>query len=177
MAQRGRPSKATTKELQADSYRHPEAESLSRPEAGTQAQFKKKKAPARYRYDSSLSPSMEWDGQNAVRELGEWLLACVQEAAKLPAPHAFDSPRDFVLNDGSITVTVRDLNDAVERLSALAKPFLNWTGKAEIKRQAANRWINTVNADGRFGKWSHEMVRDIGEVKKAIDDILDKNPR
>ena len=44
------------------------------------------KPPATYRYDSSLSPSLEWDGKNPVREHGEWLLALIDEAAKLPAP-------------------------------------------------------------------------------------------
>ncbi len=46
-----------------------------------QAQFKKKKPPATYRYDSSLSPDLNWDGQNPDRELGEWLLAKIGEAA------------------------------------------------------------------------------------------------
>lgn len=58
-----------------------------RPGIGTQATFRKKKAPTTYRYDSSLSPAMEWDGQNGVRELGERLLARVEEAAALPTPH------------------------------------------------------------------------------------------
>jgi adenine-specific DNA-methyltransferase len=85
MAERGRPRKnSEPKTARADSYRHPEAESPARPEAGTQAQFKKKKAPARYRYDSSLSPVMEWDGQNSARELGEWLLSLIEESSKLP---------------------------------------------------------------------------------------------
>jgi adenine-specific DNA-methyltransferase len=46
-----------------------------RPDVGTQAQFKKKKPPVTYRYDSSLSPALEWDGQNSARELGERQLA------------------------------------------------------------------------------------------------------
>lgn len=62
---------------QAESYRHPEAESLLRPDVGTQPQFRKKKPPATYRYDSSLSPALDWDGQNAAREQGEWLLAMI----------------------------------------------------------------------------------------------------
>jgi len=37
----------------AQNYRHPESESLMRPEVGTQAQFKKKLPPLRYRYDDS----------------------------------------------------------------------------------------------------------------------------
>lgn len=44
-----------------ESYRHPTAESLLWPDVGTQAQFRKKKPRANYRYDSSLDPSMSWD--------------------------------------------------------------------------------------------------------------------
>jgi len=58
-----------------ETYRHPTAESLMRPEVGTQAQFRKKKPPVTYRYDSSLSPALEWDGQNPAREQGEALIA------------------------------------------------------------------------------------------------------
>jgi hypothetical protein len=42
-----------------------------RPEVGTQAQFKKKLPPKTYCYDSSLSPALDWDGQNPAREQGE----------------------------------------------------------------------------------------------------------
>jgi len=45
---------------EASTYRHPEADSPLRPDVGTQAQFKKRKPPVIYRYDSSLSPSLEW---------------------------------------------------------------------------------------------------------------------
>jgi hypothetical protein len=43
----------------AEAYRHPTAESLLRPDVGTQAQFRKKKPPVTYRYDSSLSPALD----------------------------------------------------------------------------------------------------------------------
>ena len=58
----------------AETYQHPEADLPMRPEVGTQAQFKKKKPPQTYRYDSSLSPSLEWDAQNPAREAGEALI-------------------------------------------------------------------------------------------------------
>ena len=58
---------------------YPESDLALRPEIGTQPQFRKKKPPQRYRYDSSLSPSMEWDGQNSAREQGEWLIAMIEE--------------------------------------------------------------------------------------------------
>ena len=63
----------------AKNYRHPESESPMRPEVGTQAQFKKKKPPHKYRYDDSLSPALEWDGQNPARERGEARIARVEQ--------------------------------------------------------------------------------------------------
>ncbi len=59
---------------EASTYRHPEADSPLRPDVGTQPQFKKRKPPVTYRYDSSLSPELNWDGQNHAREAGEALI-------------------------------------------------------------------------------------------------------
>jgi adenine-specific DNA-methyltransferase len=89
-------------------YRHPEASSLLRPEVGTQSQFKKKKPPKEYKYDSSLSPAMEWDGKNPAREQGEALLREILDAKKLD-----------------------EAKSAAAKLKAISKPFLNWAGKAE----------------------------------------------
>src|SRR5205807_2861423 len=61
----------TAKSKPAKSYKHPESESPMRPEVGTQAQFKKKLPKKQYRYDDSLSPALDWDGQNPAREQGE----------------------------------------------------------------------------------------------------------
>ena len=115
----------------AESYAHYEATSPMRPEVGTQPQFRKKKPPATYRYDSSLSPALDWDGQNPARELGEWLLGLIERAAALPEPHAFDRPEEFKAADGTVLATVRTLNDAIEQLRGLGRPFLDWTGRAE----------------------------------------------
>lgn len=108
----------------AETYRHAD-EALLRPEAGTQAQFRKKKEPKRYHYDSSISPALDWDGQNHARELGEWLLSQIEEAAKLEPPHRFPEPRRFG------DVEVGGLQDAFDNLRALSAPFLNWAGRAE----------------------------------------------
>ena len=124
-------STRAVREVSTEVYRHPEATSPLRPEVGTQAQFRKKKPPQEYRYDSSLSPELSWDGQNAAREFGEWLLACVDEASRLPAPHKFDTPREFKNSAGQVAATVGGLADAVEQLKRIQKPFLNWAGKAE----------------------------------------------
>src|SRR2546425_9343913 len=120
----GVPTGGLTGMARAETYRH-EEEALLRPEVGTQAQFRKKKPPKTYRYDSSLSPALDWDGQNPARELGEWLLAQIEEAAVLPAPHEFAEPRQFG------DVFVQSLADAVAQLKVLGLPFLDWSGKAE----------------------------------------------
>ena len=98
---------------------------------GTQPQFKKKKPPATYRYDSSLSPALDWDSQNPARDTGEWLLALIERAASLPPPHEFDKPRELKRGDGQVVATVRGMRDAVDQLKRLGKPFLDWAGKAE----------------------------------------------
>ena len=123
-----RGGKAST---EAKPYKHPEADSPMRPEVGTQARFKKKLPAQKYRYDSSLSPAMDFDGQNPARALGEWLLARIQEAAALPAPHLFKTPQEFKTADGRVECSVAGLQDAVQRLAAIEKPFLDWAGKAE----------------------------------------------
>jgi adenine-specific DNA-methyltransferase len=96
-----------------------------RPEVGTQPQFKKRKQPEKYRYDDSLSPAMDWDGQNPGRELGEWLLAQIEEAARLDPPNRF--PESRTCGD----VVIDGLEDALAALKTLSAPFLNWAGKAE----------------------------------------------
>ena len=50
---------------------------------GTQPQFRKKRLPVTYRYDSSLAPALDWDGQNALREAGEVLIRQILEATAL----------------------------------------------------------------------------------------------
>lgn len=46
-------------------------------------------------------------------------------------PHVFPKPQAFKAADGSVACAVAGLQDAVERLMAIEKPFLNWAGKAE----------------------------------------------
>ncbi|MGH7780838.1 MAG: site-specific DNA-methyltransferase [Candidatus Binataceae bacterium] len=113
----------------AKTYRHPEAESPLRPDVGTQAQFKKRKPPVTYRYDSSLSPALDWDGQNHAREAGEALIREILEATSRTAAATrkpFDEARLKALRTAA-----DEAQSAAERLKALSKPFLNWAGKAE----------------------------------------------
>src|SRR6266511_3879327 len=108
MAKRGNGLRAETPLQTAENYQHPTATAALRPEVGTQAQFRKRKPPRSYHYDSSLSPSLEWDSQNAAREKGEALLQAILEAK-----------------------TLEEAKAVADKLQGLSKPFLNWAGKAE----------------------------------------------
>jgi adenine-specific DNA-methyltransferase len=111
----GRPAQSQV----ADSYEHKTADSPMRPDVGTQAQFKKRKPPKTYKYDTSLDPALSWDCSNPSRELGEWLLARIIEASKLPAPHRFPEPQRLTGADAKTLATVHGLEDAVEKLKAI----------------------------------------------------------
>ena len=84
MAEKGKKLKSSESDKiqSAEAYQHPTAESLLRPEVGTQPQFRNKKAPKVYRYDSSLSPEMCWD-TNPVREQGEQLISKILASSSL----------------------------------------------------------------------------------------------
>jgi type III restriction enzyme len=40
--------------------------------------------------------------------------------------------------------------------------------RADVKAQAAQRWVSAVNAEGRHGNWQFAMVRRVGDVGEAI---------
>ena len=39
---------------------------------------------------------------------------------------------------------------------------------AEVKSQAAHRWIRAVNSDGSFGSWTYALVSDMGKVNEVL---------
>lgn len=100
-------AKAARGQKRAETYVHDD-EALLRPDVGAQAQFRKKKLPKTYKYDSSLSPALDWDGQNWARERGEALIKQIVDA---------ESPEEA--------------RAAAEELGRLSGPFLDWAGKAE----------------------------------------------
>jgi type III restriction enzyme len=42
----------------------------------------------------------------------------------------------------------------------------------EVKREAAQRWLAAVNADGAHGYWQFALTRKIPEVKDLLDAAL-----
>ena len=118
------------KQQRAEGYRHSEASALLRPDVGTQAQFRKKRKPVTYRYDPSLSPALDWDGQNPAREQGEANIAALEERlARLAATVEGAGKSEDILEELRRELSVA--HDDAQELKALSSSFLNWAGKAE----------------------------------------------
>ena len=45
-----------------------------------------------------------------------------------------------------------------------------------VKRQAAERWVRAVNADGHFGSWTYEVVTDINAVSETVTRVAGREP-
>ncbi|MBV8523659.1 MAG: hypothetical protein JOY71_16310 [Acetobacteraceae bacterium] len=93
------------------------------------AGLKPKHPAASYRYDASLLPALEWDSNSAL-EAASFLMAGIDQAAALPAPHLFEQ-RWVCGADGAPLLEVAGLQDALAGLKKLQRPFRNWVGKAE----------------------------------------------
>lgn len=119
----------------ADSYQHAEPKAPLRPEVGTQSQFKAKKPPTKYKYDSSLSPELEWDAGNAAREQGEASIAALQSAVtnlrRQISESSFEKNAQSKTQKEALQQTLADAEAALAKLKSLSRPFLNWTGKGE----------------------------------------------
>jgi adenine-specific DNA-methyltransferase len=108
-----------------EAFEHPEAQSPMRPDVGTQAAFKKKKPPVTYRYDSSLSPALDWNGQNPARKQGEAEIARIAELSRRFTQIDADQDQE------EFQRICAQPREAAARLKALSSPLLNWAGKAE----------------------------------------------
>lgn len=115
---------------EARGYVHATTDMAARPEIGVAPRLRSKAPPVRYRYDSSLSPALDWDTAPA-RDAGAFLLSCVDEAAALPSPQLFPAPRVLKGGDGEPLLTIAGLQDALAALKRMQRPFLDWAGKAE----------------------------------------------
>jgi len=96
---------------------------------GTQASFKKKMPPKKYRYDDSLSPALEWDGQNPARERGEARIARAEQQLAEAQNKLAASAKPEEIEEAKAHVGAAQ--EAIRELKAMSKPFLNWAGKAE----------------------------------------------
>jgi len=141
-----------------ENYQHAEATQLLRPEVGTQPLFQKRKEPATYRYDSSLSPALDWD-TNPAREQGEALIAEILSHAAaleradsrsvldcgspLPLSHGTTAPAESARGlahssssrpDAGAAQSLAALTAAAQKLKQLSRPFS--TSSASRSRRA-----------------------------------------
>jgi len=173
----------------ADSYQHRGTKAIARPDVGTQSQFKKKKPPGEYRYDSSLAPELQWDGQNPAREEGEQSIAEVLAASaeleqvrqQLQSPLSPDETKR--LGNLLESLQVR-LQTAGEKLRRLGEPFLNWAGKAERmsfdvptlplfvhERLSTEAIIETLTGHRKQNSDNQQMMLDFfGNAQRSITD-------
>ena len=134
------PKKQPAKAKEAKTYGHNQEHPL-RPDIGTEAQFKKKKPPATYRYDSSLSPSLEWDSNPArekveseINAIANYLTELSTQLQKInDVESSLDNDSKQALNElkNLLIQQVNKAQESLDKLKAMSQPFLNWTGKAE----------------------------------------------
>jgi type III restriction enzyme len=41
----------------------------------------------------------------------------------------------------------------------------------DVKRQAAERWVAAVNADGRYGSWRYQLIEKVSDVSSKLTAI------
>jgi type III restriction enzyme len=72
--------------------------------------------------------------------------------------------------------TLRYLPDFLVRLAGGRRLLIEGKGretsKDHHKEAAAYRWVSALNADGRWGCWSHHVVRDPGEMPAILGAAL-----
>ena len=39
----------------------------------------------------------------------------------------------------------------------------------EVKSAAAQRWVNAVNSDNRFGLWSYRLVKRVSDIRQVVN--------
>ena len=175
-----KPKAAKSSEKKAESYRHPEAELALRPEVGTQAQFRKKKPPVKYRYDDSLSPALDWDGQNLAREQGEAAIGEILDADTA----AIDAAANADQAKAAAKAVLAKIKAAASKLQSLGRPYLNWSGKAERlsfavptlplfvhERLSTKAIVETLKSHEKSkGTAQSEMFELFGDPKRSVAD-------
>ena len=75
----------------------------------------------------------------------------------------------------------RYVPDFIVRLQSAASVHLILETKGydpleEVKAQAARRWVEAVNVDGRYGRWYYAVARAPEEVWKCIEETMAAMP-
>ena len=70
--------------------------------------------------------------------------------------------------------TSRYIPDFLVRLPGDQRLLIEGRGRETAKdhQTAAHRWVAAVNGEGRWGGWSHHVIRHRSEVRPLIDAVL-----
>jgi hypothetical protein len=49
--------------------------------------------------------------------------------------------------------------------------------RADIKAQAAQKWVDAVSADGAYGRWAYALAKKPSEVKQLIAEVAVNSQR
>jgi adenine-specific DNA-methyltransferase len=155
---------------------------VQRPAVGVQQEFPDRRPAKDYRYDSSLAPELCWD-ENAGRDLAEWLLNLIEQAATQGEAKVFATTQVWAGTGEPFT----SLPECVARLKSLTRPFLNWAGKAERPRirvptlplfiherlstQAILSTLETYQASGTTGDLFGDPGLDISDQLDAYEHL------
>jgi len=61
----------------------------------------------------------------------------------------------------------------VERRHVIVE-LKGWDPLEHVKREAAERWVKAVNADGRHGQWAYVIAKKPDEVIALIDHAFER---
>ena len=67
--------------------------------------------------------------------------------------------------------------DYIVRLNIDGRPHLILETKGYdplegVKKEAAERWVNAVNAYGTYGRWSYRVARKVAQIDEILDEPL-----
>lgn len=111
---------------------------------------------------------MEWHGQNAARDKGEWLLSLIEEASALPAPYHFVPARELKDSEGVVVATVTGLRDAVAQLKAVGRPTGLHAGLPGSKAgSCGNACLERIS---KVERWAWEAKKDTTVVIRRVED-------
>lgn len=72
------------------------------------------------------------------------------------------------LHDGSAHDYIPDFLVRLENGMQLVLETKGFDHLEDVKRQAAERWVDAVNADGSFGEWRYEVTHDMNAIPSLL---------
>jgi type III restriction enzyme len=65
---------------------------------------------------------------------------------------------------------------SADRLRHLILETKGYDPLEDVKRQAAERWVSAVNAEGSYGRWAYRVAKSVGDIAKHVDAVSAGRP-